>query len=327
MKWEDERQSDNVDDLRGDNQGGGGFGGGGGGGGLIGLLFSILPMLGLRGGIGVIVVIAIVVFALPMLGNLGGGGQAGPQTAPSQRSASGFQPESSSGAPRAASPAGDENLRFVRAVAAYTEDTWTGLFAQEGKTYSRPRIELYTRGHQTGCGFGQAAMGPFYCPQDRKVWLDLAFFDELSGRFGAPGRFAEAYVIAHEIGHHVQTLLGTTQKVDAQRRSLGRGTEGNRLSVRVELQADCYAGVWTKATNDRAQASGKVFLEDGDIAGGLKAATAVGDDTLQQESQGRVAPDSFTHGTSAQRVRWFRQGFSTGQIAACDTFSPDYGSL
>ena len=211
----------------------------------------------------------------------------------------------------------------MRAVAAYTEDTWKALFAAQGKTYTPPRIELYSQGHQTGCGYGQSAMGPFYCPQDRKVWLDLSFFDELSGRFGAPGRFAEAYVIAHEVGHHVQTLLGTTRKVDAERQGLS-STDANRLSVRVELQADCYAGVWAKATNDQMQAQGRKFLDDGDIPGGLRAATAVGDDTLQQETQGRVAPDSFTHGTSAQRTHWFRQGFSTADIGSCDTFSPDY---
>lgn len=319
MEWEDERQSSNVDDLRGESGGGGGgFGGGLGG---LGGLLGLLPLLGLRGGIGVLVVIALLFFGAPLLRGLSGGG-----APPSQQSSSGFQgPPADS--QQAASGGSDENLRFVRAVAAYTEDTWTRLFQAQGKTYRPPRIELYARGHQTGCGFGQTAMGPFYCPRDRKVWLDLGFFDELSGRFGAPGRFAEAYVIAHEVGHHVQTLLGTTQRVDAQREQGGSKTDANRLSVRVELQADCYAGVWAKATNDARVSQGKVFLQDGDIEGGLRAASAVGDDTLQREVQGQVAPDSFTHGTSAQRVRWFRQGFSTGDMGQCDTFSPGYADL
>ena len=311
MRWEDERQSSNVDDLRGDGGGGGGFGGGGGLGGLLGLLPLILSM---PGGIVIVLVIgALFLFGGPLL--RGGGGA---DRAPPTRSASGFQGQSQSAAQPGAT---DENLRFVRAVAAYTEDTWSQVFQQNGRTYTPPRIEIYSKGHQTGCGFGQAAMGPFYCPQDRKVWLDLAFFDELSGRFGAPGRFAEAYVIAHEVGHHVQTLLGTTQKVDAMRARMSP-SEANTLSVRVELQADCYAGVWAQVTN-----RSKNFIEPGDIEGGLRAAAAVGDDTLQQETQGRVVPDSFTHGSSAQRTRWFKAGYATGDINSCDTFTSNYGSL
>jgi predicted metalloprotease len=313
MRWEDERQSDNVDDLRGDGGGGGGFGGGLGG---LGGLLGLLPLLGLRGGIGVLVVIAIVIFGGPLLNALTGSGSA----PPASQSGPGFQgpPPAASGQTGASQ---DVDLRFVRAVAAYTEDTWTQVFQAQGRTYTPPRIEIYSQGHATGCGYGQSAMGPFYCPRDRKVWLDLAFFQELSGRFGAPGRFAEAYVIAHEVGHHVQTLLGVTQKVDAQREGLSR-SEANPLSVRVELQADCYAGVWTAATN-----RSKAFLEPGDIDEGLRAAAAVGDDTLQQETQGRVVPDSFTHGTSAQRVRWFRKGYDGGALDACDTFGPAYTDL
>ena len=314
MRWEDERQSGNVDDLRGDSQGGGG-GGGGGLGGLLGLLPLILSM---PGGIVIVIVIgALYFFGGPLLSGMTGGGQ---NQAPPAQSSSGFQGQQA--AQDGQVPVSqDENMRFVRAVAAYTEDSWGQVFQQMGRTYTPPRIEIYSKGHQTGCGFGQSAMGPFYCPRDRKVWLDLAFFDELSGRFGAPGRFAEAYVIAHEVGHHVQTLLGTTQKVDAQRQNLSRA-EANPLSVRVELQADCYAGVWAQVTNRT-----KNFIEPGDIEGGLRAASAVGDDTLQQETQGRVAPDSFTHGSSAQRMRWFKAGYATGDIASCDTFTPDYGSL
>lgn len=315
MEWEDERQSSNVDDLRGESGGGGGMGGGGLGG--LGGLIGLLPLLGLRGGIGAVIIIALVIFGGPLLRGLSGGGGSAP---PAQQSSSGFQgPPSDS--QQAVSGSSDENLRFVRAVAAYTEDTWTRLFQAQGRTYTPPRIELYSQGHQTGCGFGQTAMGPFYCPRDRKVWLDLAFFDELSGRFGAPGRFAEAYVIAHEVGHHVQTLLGTTAKVDEQRRAMGaRG--GNPLSVRTELQADCYAGVWAQQTNRATH-----FLDPSDIDEGLRAASAVGDDTLQKETQGRVEPDSFTHGSSAQRTRWFKRGFADGDMESCDTFSPAYDQL
>ncbi len=172
-----------------------------------------------------------------------------------------------------------------------TEDAWGSIFQEQGARYDPPTLVLYDRGHQTGCGFGQSAMGPFYCPADQQVYLDLGFFHELSGRFGAPGRFAEAYVIAHEVGHHVQNLEGTSEKVQAASQRLSK-REANQLSVRTELQADCYAGVWAKRENDR-----KPFLEAGDVDQGLAAAAAVGDDTLQQETQGRVVPDAFTHGS------------------------------
>ena len=180
---------------------------------------------------------------------------------------------------------------------------------------------LYDEDHPTGCGEGQAAMGPFYCPADRKVYLDLSFFHELSGRFGAPGRFAEAYVIAHEVGHHVQNLEGVSDQ--AQRAEQSTGKVGrNQISVRVELQADCYAGVWAAITNQRTH-----FLDEGDIDQGLAAASAVGDDTLQRDTQGRVVPDAFTHGTSAQRTKWFRQGYDSARLESCDTFKPDYDAL
>jgi predicted metalloprotease len=217
--------------------------------------------------------------------------------------------------------ADDEDAKFSRAVLAYTEDTWGAYFKQQGGAYQPPRMVLYDQEHATGCGDGQAAMGPFYCPADRKVYLDLSFFHELSGRFGAPGRFAEAYVIAHEVGHHVQNLLGISDKADAARQRAGK-VEGNRISVRVELQADCFAGVWAAQTNQRAH-----FLDPGDIDQGLSAASAVGDDTLQKETQGRVVPDAFTHGTSAQRTKWFRRGYDSPRLESCDTFGPDYGEL
>lgn len=311
MRWEDERESSNVDDDRG--QGGGqGFGGGfgGGGGGLGGLLW-LLPLLGRGGGGGfvVLLIIGAIVFGPRLLH--GGGG-----AAPSGQASSGFQGQ-------ATPPGGaeDEDIRFVRKVTAYTEDTWSRIFQAQGRTYEPPRVTVYTGRHATGCGEGQSAMGPFYCPADHRVYLDLAFFRELSSRFGAPGRFAQAYVIAHEVGHHVQTLLGTTAKVDEQRRAMGaRG--GNPLSVRTELQADCYAGVWAQQTNRTTH-----FLDPSDVDEGLRAASAVGDDTLQKETQGRVEPDSFTHGTSAQRMRWFKRGFADGDMEQCDTFSPAYDQL
>ena len=315
MRWEDERQSTNVDDERGQGGGGLGFGGGGGGGGL-GLLFSLLPLLS-RGGIGgfaILLIVGAVIF-LPQLLH-GGGGQAPPQTQAGTQAPSGYSGEAAS-----TPGGGDEDIRFVRAVTAYTEDTWGRIFASQGRTYTPPRVMVYTGATSTGCGAGQAVMGPFYCPADHKVYLDLSFFKELSGRFGAPGRFAQAYVIAHEVGHHVQTLLGTTAKVDAQRAAMGAHA-GNPLSVRTELQADCYAGVWANQTERQTH-----FLEAGDIDQALAAASAVGDDTLQKETQGRVVPDSFTHGTAAQRTRWFKRGFADGDMGQCDTYSPPYDQL
>ena len=305
MRWEDERESTNVDDLRGDSGGGGfgGFGGFGGGG------FGGPVMIG-GGGLG-----AVVLLVLYLLFGSGGGGDGGaggqPQLLPGQQAMQGVVPGAGE----------DTDMRFVKKVAAFTEDTWTQVLGERGITYTPPRIEVYSQGHETGCGYGQAAMGPFYCPNDRMVWLDLSFFNELSNRFGAPGRFAEAYVVAHEVGHHVQTLLGTTAKVDAQRNYAGK-VANNRLSVRLELQADCYAGVWANRTNQQRH-----FLDPGDMEQGLAAASAVGDDTLQKETQGRVVPDAFTHGTSEQRTRWFKNGFDNGSLGACDTFAPPYNEL
>jgi predicted metalloprotease len=209
----------------------------------------------------------------------------------------------------------DRDAQFVDVIEQSTTDVWSSVFQRAGRTYHRPAAVVhYDQATGTGCGLGQSAMGPFYCPQDQKVYLDLAFWQELSGRFGAQGDAARAYVIAHEIGHHVQRLTGQTERAE----SLGaRGATSG--SVRLELQADCYAGVW--AAHASEVSGGKVALDPKDVEDGLRAASAVGDDTLQRETQGRVAPDSFTHGTSAQRMRWFRTGVDSGDPGACDTFS------
>ena len=208
----------------------------------------------------------------------------------------------------------DEAGRFVDVVSTSVDDVWTAIFKQEGQTYRPPAaVVLYDQATGTGCGLGQSAMGPFYCPQDQKVYLDLAFWQELETKFGAQGEAARAYVIAHEIGHHVQNLLGAS---DQARRMGARGAESG--SVRLELQADCYAGVWV--AHAPAVSGGQVQLDPNDVEDGLRAAAAVGDDTLQRQATGRVAPDSFTHGTSAQRMRWFRSGYQSGDPGACDTF-------
>jgi predicted metalloprotease len=210
----------------------------------------------------------------------------------------------------------DEGKKFVSVVLAETEDVWTDLFEQMGKPYRKPTLVLFSGQVSTeGCGFASAAVGPFYCPGDEKVYLDLGFFDELRDRFRAPGEFAEAYVIAHEVGHHVQDLLGVSRKVDELRRRLDKA-EANALSVRLELQADFYAGVWAHHAQKMRN-----ILEPGDLESALRAATAIGDDRLQKEAQGYVVPDSFTHGTSEQRVRWFRRGFETGDIEQGNTFN------
>jgi predicted metalloprotease len=223
-------------------------------------------------------------------------------------------------APRGAPGQGidDQGKKFVAVVLAETEDVWTDLFQEMGKTYRKPSLVLFDGKVSTeGCGFASAAVGPFYCPADAKVYLDLGFFDELKDRFRAPGEFAEAYVIAHEVGHHVQNLLGVSRKAEEMRRRLDKAA-ANELSVRVELQADFYAGVWA----NHAQKMRNI-LEPGDLESALKAATAIGDDRLQKEAQGYVVPDSFTHGTSAQRVRWFRRGFETGDVNQGNTFEAE----
>jgi predicted metalloprotease len=213
------------------------------------------------------------------------------------------------------SGAGDDpQTQFVSVVLADTEETWRQISRERGEAYAPPVLVLFTDATQSACGVGQAAMGPFYCPADRKVYLDLSFFRDLERRFGAPGDFAQAYVIAHEVGHHVQTVLGVSQRMAGMRARAG-AAEANALSVRQELQADCFAGVWGHF------AARRDLLDPGDAEEGLRAAAAIGDDRLQRQTQGRVVPESFTHGTSEQRVRWLRRGLETGSVDACDTFN------
>jgi len=219
-----------------------------------------------------------------------------------------------------ASPADDAAKDFVSTIVGYTEDTWSDIFQEGGGTYRPPTLVLFTGAVESACGFGQAAMGPFYCPPDQKVYLDLSFFQELRDRFGAPGDFAQAYVIAHEVGHHVQNLLHISEQVEAvQQRSSQK--QANQASVRLELQADCLAGVWANRTERSQRAQSKRFLEVGDVEEALKAASQIGDDKLQMESRGYVVPESFTHGSAEQRMRWFRQGFESGSVKACNTFN------
>jgi uncharacterized protein len=215
------------------------------------------------------------------------------------------------------SPAEEELKEFMSVVLADTEDTWHGLFEQLERTYQEPTVVLFSGAVSSACGFADAAVGPFYCPGDGKVYLDLSFFEELDERFGAPGDFAQAYVLAHEVGHHVQTLLGISDQVRQVRATLS-AADGNALSVRQELQADCFAGIWAHHADRMRQ-----VLEPGDIEEGLGAASAIGDDRLQRQAQGYVVPESFTHGSSEQRMRWFETGYSEGVLGACDTFSAD----
>lgn len=304
MRLDDERESSNTEDQRG----GGGFGGGGspfgigggGGGGLGGLIGLIFAARGLGlGGIAVVVVLFLIFGGgLGGLGGLVGGGS------PQQQA--GFQP----GEPAPASPAQAATDSFVKKVLASTEDSWSAVFKASGQDYPEPTLVFYSGTGQSGCGVAQSAVGPFYCPSDRKIYLDTSFFDELSRRFGAPGDFAAAYVIAHEVGHHIQAVTG---QMDRARRMGGREEGADGQQVRIELQADCYAGVWG-ATN-------KALLDTGDIDEALKAANAIGDDTLQTQAGGRIRPDAFTHGSSAQRMAWFKRGYDTGDPAQCDTFA------
>ncbi len=287
MKWEDQERSDNVEDRRAQ---GGGAG----------------PRIGGRGvGIGTIVIALLAgwIFGInPMtvLGLLSGGAPGVEQSAPA--------------GPAQAPPPEDRAAAFVSVVLKDTERVWGQLFQAGGSSYQVPRLVLFRGATPTACGTGDSAMGPFYCPGDRQVYIDLDFFDTLSQRLGAPGDFAQAYVIAHEVAHHVQNQLGVTGKVDAMRGRVSQAQQ-NALSVKVELQADCLAGVWAHHSG-----KGKDWLDRGDIEEGLNAASRIGDDTLQKASQGRVVPESFTHGSSAQRVSWFRRGLSGGSVSQCNTF-------
>jgi len=279
MLWKGQRQSDNVEDRRGMSGGGMAIGGG-------------------IGGI-VILVIALLLGADPR------------QLLEQSR---GVDPSTGTTTSRPTNPQEDELKQFSATVLASTEDVWADIFRQQGRTYSKPTLVLFTDAVRSACGEAGAAVGPFYCPGDQKLYLDLSFFNDLQTRFRAPGDFAQAYVIAHEVGHHVQNLLGTMDKVDAVRGRMSEA-EANQLSVRLELQADFLAGVWAH------YAQQKGILEAGDIEEALGAASAVGDDRLQREGQGYVIPDSFTHGTSEQRIRWFRKGLETGNLREGDTFS------
>lgn len=287
MKWEGQRQSDNVEDRR--------AGGGGGGGRFVG---------GRRGiGIGTIVVALVAgwifgINPLTVLGLLSGGGM----------------PAAQQEVPAARPPANDQAAAFVATVLADTEDVWTQIFQASRQQYPMPRLVLFRGSTPTACGMGESASGPFYCPGDGKVYIDLQFFDTLRSRLGAPGDFAQAYVIAHEVGHHVQNVIGVTQKMDQMRGRVSQA-EMNAMSVRVELQADCLAGVWTHHSQ-----RGKGWLEAGDIDEALNAAAQIGDDTLQRNAGRAVVPESFTHGTSQQRMTWFRRGLQNGSVKDCNTF-------
>ena len=277
MRWESGRRSSNVEDRRGI-----------GGAGLIG-----------GGGIGMLILVLLVSFItgtnpLELLQQM-------PQT-----------PAGETG-PAGAPPADDQQAQMVSAVLADTEDTWGQIFAQNGSQYQEPVLVLFEGSVQSACGMASSAVGPFYCPADQKVYIDLSFFRDLDRRFGAPGDFAQAYVVAHEVGHHIQTLLGVSSKVNQMRQRTSE-TQANQLSVLQELQADCYAGVWGNHAGRRD------WLEDGDVEEGLRAAAAIGDDRLQRQSQGYVVPESFTHGSSEQRQQWLRRGLQTGDIRQCDTF-------
>ena len=338
VKTRGRRESENVEDQRG--RGGGmafpfPFPGRGRGGGRR----IRFPMPGAgrgrRGGIGIVGI--LVIFGLMLLLGVdprvilqgGGGGPASgpssgsgrinfpdlgipgmPGTRPARRTTSTGQ----AARRRPASSASDDLAHFVKVILADTEDVWKAVFAELGRPYRYPTLRLFTNYTQTRCGPGMAAMGPFYCPLDEKVYVDLAFYRQLREQFGAPGDFAQAYVIAHEIGHHVQKLLGIADKVQAARQRMSK-RDANALQVRMELQADCLAGVWARRADDA-----KHILERGDIEEGLRAASAIGDDMIQKRTQGRVVPDAFTHGSSKQRVKWFRRGLDSGDMANCGTF-------
>jgi uncharacterized protein len=228
--------------------------------------------------------------------------------------------EANESGPVSTSPADETTKDFVSAVLGYTEDTWSGIFRSMGRRYQEPKLVLFTGEIESACGFAQAATGPFYCPQDDKVYLDMSFFQELSDRFKAPGDFAQAYVIAHEIGHHVQNLLGISRQVQAFRNRASEA-EANRASVRMELQADCLAGVWASRTEQAEESKLHQFLETGDVEEALRAASMIGDDRLQMQAQGYVVPESFTHGTAEQRLGWFNTGFHANSLSECDTFN------
>jgi uncharacterized protein len=299
MRWDDFRRSDNIEDDRG---GGGGFGGGGFG----------LPFGGGGLGIGTIVVLGIIGYALGIDPSVLIGGA-------EMMNRGGYQQSYQQTTHRTGTPT-DKTGDFVAAMLGNTEDVWTAVFKDSGQTYRAPRLRLYTGGEPGGCGMAQAAMGPFYCPNDRRIYLDTSFFRDMQVRYhGCSGKaceFAEGYVIAHEVGHHVQNLLGILPKAEGAQRAAGSKAAANRIQVRIELQADCFAGVWANRSNARWKS-----LDPGDVEAALQTASAIGDDRLQKQARGYVVPDSFTHGTSAQRQRWFTTGFKEGKVSACNTFA------
>ncbi|MDB5678965.1 neutral zinc metallopeptidase [Sphingomonas bacterium] len=305
MRLDDFDPNINVEDQRGSG-GGSGFGGFGGGSGGGGLLFAFLPMIFSRFGVfGVAVVLGIFLFfggGLQMLG--GGGSQVAGSSAPTETRRAGSDTASSCTL--------DAGSKVACNAFSSADKTWAAIFAKQGKQFDQPKLVFYDGNGQSGCGAAQSAMGPFYCPQDQGVYLDTSFFQELVQKFGASGDFAQDYVIAHEFGHHIQNLLGTSDRVSSLQRRAS-ATDGNRLSVMLELQADCFAGVW--AAQNRAR------MDPDDLAEGMTAAKAIGDDTLQREMQGRVVPDSFTHGTSEQRMTWLKRGIDSGDYRQCDTFA------
>ncbi len=329
VRWRGKRESDNVEDRRGQSgpsgfpfpmgrggrirfpMPGGGGGRRGGGIGIMGiliivglmLLFGVDPRIILQGG--------------PQPSSGGRNVPFPDIQLPGSPSKPAQRPQSRQG-PQAQAPKSqerDELARYVSVILGYTEDVWHSIFRQLGQTYREPKLVLFSGSVRSGCGVGMSQMGPFYCPLDQKLYVDLSFYKEMKQRFGASGDFAQAYVIAHEVGHHVQTLFGISEKVQRAKTRMSQ-KQGNALQVRMELQADCFAGVWANHA-DRA----KQILEQGDIEEGLNAASAIGDDNIQRRTQGHVVPDAFTHGTSKQRVRWFRRGLKSGDIHQCDTFN------
>jgi uncharacterized protein len=294
MRWRGRRQSTNIRDVRSSGGGFGRMGGGLGRGGGVGRGPIVMRRGG--GGLGIIIVLFIValIFGVNPLELLSGGNVA---TAPTPQGETGLQGD-------------DEMGEFVATVLADTEDTWSAIFQQAGQDYPEPTLTLFRGAVDSGCGYASSASGPFYCPRDQNLYIDLQFYQELRDRFGAPGDFAQAYVLAHEVGHHVQNVTGTLQAGGNQ-----SGAEGN--SVRTELQADCYAGIWAHHTDRQG------LLDAGDIQEALTAAEAIGDDTLQRQTQGYVVPDSFTHGSAEQRQEWFMRGYESGSMDSCDTFSAD----
>ena len=319
MRWRGERESENVEDRRDE---GGGFGFPFPGGGVS------FPSSGGRGGgigiLGILIILGLMFFfGIDPSVIMQGGGPGGDQNFPDIRlpqerpDPTNFPVPETQGPPieHPKTTSEDDLKQFVSVVLADTEDVWQNIFSQYGERYSDPKLVLFSGGVRSACGMGVAQMGPFYCPNDEKVYIDLDFYEELKNRFKVPGDFAEAYVIAHEIGHHVQKLLGIMDQVEEVRQRMGQA-EANALQVRVELQADCFAGVWA----NHAQES-KNIIEPGDIDEAINAASAIGDDRIQKQTQGYVVPDSFTHGSSAQRARWFRRGYESGGLEDCDTFN------